>query len=151
VRIPRIIVNVPGLDGSSRYYFCYRIQEVLSECGPPLIIGEWGIRSAPLEQAAKLVKILIQGYVPYGCPRRDFKLARRGIEWCQERGCCGGTPGFPPLKLLAKAVFNVVTLGKGPGEPEPTTIFMMVRVLGPWPATVLGAPPEAVWSGSPVK
>jgi hypothetical protein len=46
--------------------------------------------------------------------------------------------------------FHVLVLTLSPA-PDVTVIFISVRVFGPNPAFVDGAPPVTVWSGSPVK
>jgi hypothetical protein len=55
-------------------------------------------------------------------------------------------------KALGKAVCSAAWLKvKGEVLVPLILICMMVRVLGPKPAGVVGAPPTAVWSGSSVK
>ncbi len=41
--------------------------------------------------------------------------------------------------------------GRGVTAVARTTTCITVRVFGPYPGSVVGAPPERVWSGAPVK
>ena len=56
--------------------------------------------------------------------------------------------------VVAKIVWSaVVRAGKLKDEvpgPAATLICIMVRVFGPYPGMVLGAPPASDWSGLPV-
>ncbi len=54
------------------------------------------------------------------------------------------------VAVETKAWSSAVVLNGEAGVVFATRICMIVRVFGPYPAIVDGAPPESVWSGLPV-